>query len=162
MDMLKTGRFLKELRREQGLTQEQLGEQLGVTNKTVSRWETGSYLPPVECLILLSELYGVSINEIVSGRRLSREDFPVAAEANLSDALGQNDAEFRKAEKRLMITMLISTVLTVVILFLLPADHGHALRNVVLIILVFCLGSLGSTIHLIALGLNRERFRTDR
>lgn len=41
MDTVKTGRFISELRREAGLTQEQLGERLGVTNKTVSRWETG-------------------------------------------------------------------------------------------------------------------------
>ena len=50
MDMVKIGQFLSELRRGQGLTQEQLGEELGVTNKTVSRWETGTYLPPVEML----------------------------------------------------------------------------------------------------------------
>lgn len=41
MDTVKTGKFISELRREAGLTQEQLGERLGVTNKTVSRWETG-------------------------------------------------------------------------------------------------------------------------
>ena len=53
MDTIKIGRFLKELRKENKLTQEQLGEKLGVTNKTVSRWETGTYLPPVECLSML-------------------------------------------------------------------------------------------------------------
>ena len=70
MDMIKTGRFLAELRKEHSLTQEQLGEQLGVTNKTVSRWETGTYMPPVEMLQLLSVKYGVTINEILSGERL--------------------------------------------------------------------------------------------
>ena len=54
MDMVKIGGFLKTLRQEQGLTQAQLGETLGVTGKTVSRWETGTYLPPVEMLLLLS------------------------------------------------------------------------------------------------------------
>ena len=46
MDLQKTGKFISNLRKEKGLTQEQLGEKLGVTNKTVSRWETGTYLPP--------------------------------------------------------------------------------------------------------------------
>ena len=50
MDMKKIGLFLAELRREKGLTQEQLGEQLSVTNKTISRWENGNYMPPVEML----------------------------------------------------------------------------------------------------------------
>ena len=54
MDTIKIGNFLAELRKEQNLTQEALGEKLGVTNKTVSRWENGNYLPPVEILQELS------------------------------------------------------------------------------------------------------------
>ena len=57
MDMIKIGKFLSELRREKNLTQEELGEELGVTNKTVSRWETGTYLPPVEIIQILSQNY---------------------------------------------------------------------------------------------------------
>ena len=49
MDMVKIGKFLAELRKGHNLTQEELGEKLGVTNKTISRWETGTYMPPVEC-----------------------------------------------------------------------------------------------------------------
>lgn len=48
MDIKKIGTYLAALRHEQNLTQEQLAEKLGVTNKTISRWETGKYLPPVE------------------------------------------------------------------------------------------------------------------
>ena len=59
MDTKMIGSFLKELRKENNMTQEQLGERIGVTNKTVSRWETGNYMPPVESLILLSDIcYG--------------------------------------------------------------------------------------------------------
>ncbi len=71
MDLIKIGNFIAELRKKQKLTQEQLGEKLGVTNKTVSRWETGTYLPPAEALLAMSELFGVSINELLSGKRLS-------------------------------------------------------------------------------------------
>ena len=70
MDLIKTSKFLARLRREAGDTQEQLGEKLGVSNKTVSRWETGAYLPPVEMLQAISGLYGVSINELLAGERL--------------------------------------------------------------------------------------------
>ena len=48
MDQIKIGSFITQLRRENSLTQEQLGERLGVTNKTVSRWETGTYMPDIE------------------------------------------------------------------------------------------------------------------
>lgn len=87
MDMQKIGSFLSQLRKEQGLTQEQLGEKLGVTNKTVSRWETGTYLPPVEMLQLLSEMYGITINEILSGERLGEKEYREKAEENIKIAL---------------------------------------------------------------------------
>lgn len=71
MELIKIGNFIAELRKKQKLTQEQLGEKLGVTNKTVSRWETGTYLPPAEALLAMSELFGVSINELLSGKSFS-------------------------------------------------------------------------------------------
>ena len=91
MDMIKIGNFLSELRRESGLTQEQLGNELGVSNKTVSRWETGTYLPPVEMLQALSNKYGVSINELLSGERLNTtEQYKQQAEANIITALDKS------------------------------------------------------------------------
>lgn len=90
MDLIKTGKFLARLRREAGDTQEQLGEKLGVSNKTVSRWETGAYLPPVEMLQAISSLYGVSINELLAGERLEGEDYREAAEENLTQVMKQS------------------------------------------------------------------------
>lgn len=87
MDMIKIGKFLAELRHEANLTQEQLGEELGVTNKTISRWETGTYLPPVEMLQILSVKYGVSINEILSGEKLDAENYRIKAEENIASTL---------------------------------------------------------------------------
>ena len=55
MDQIKIGKFIAALRKEKCLTQEQLGEKLGVTNKTISRWENGNYMPDVEMLSLLSK-----------------------------------------------------------------------------------------------------------
>lgn len=99
MDTVKIGRFLAELRRERELTQEQLAEKLGTSNKTISRWENGNYMPPVEMLCELSEFYGVSINELISGKRLEEREEKQAAEENLRDALESNtfSLEERKA-----------------------------------------------------------------
>ena len=90
MDMQKIGGFLGQLRKEQGMTQEQLGEKLGVTNKTISRWETGTYLPPVEMLQGLSEMYGITINEILSGDRLEEKEYREKAEENIKMALSKS------------------------------------------------------------------------
>ena len=99
MDMTKMGTFLQTLRKEQGLTQEQLGEKLHISGKTISRWETGTYMPPVEMLLALSELYGVSMNELVAGERLTPEELPVKAEENLAAVMKDNDA-FQLEERR--------------------------------------------------------------
>lgn len=73
MDQTKIGRFLKELRNEKGLTQEQLAEKLLVSGRTVSRWETGTNMPDISLLVELAELYGVSIPEIIDGERKNGE-----------------------------------------------------------------------------------------
>lgn len=87
MDLVQIGRFVAELRKEQKLTQEQFGEKMGVTNKTVSRWENGNYLPPADILLTMSQLFDVSVNEILSGKRLPTEKYKEAAEANLTHTL---------------------------------------------------------------------------
>ena len=90
MDQIKTGKFIATLRKEKDLTQEQLGEKLGVTNKTISRWENGNYMPDIEMLSLLSKEFDVSINELISGERLLIGDFKKAADNNLVTALNNS------------------------------------------------------------------------
>ena len=96
MDLQLIGKFIAEMRKEQGLTQEQLGEQLGVSNKTVSRWETGAYLPPAEALLAMSDFFSVSINEILSGKRLSEEEYRAAAEENLEHVMQRKVPKMKK------------------------------------------------------------------
>ena len=98
MDMEKMGSFLAELRKERKLTQADLGEKLGVTNKTVSRWETGHYMPPVEVLEELSNLYGLTINELLSGRKLTAEEYREMAESNIRDTLQASTFELKEKQ----------------------------------------------------------------
>ena len=71
MDQQKIGLFLKELRKEKGLTQGQLAEMLNISNRSVSRWETGSTLPDISILMELAEFYDIDIKEILNGERKS-------------------------------------------------------------------------------------------
>lgn len=124
MDMIKMGNFLAELRRERKLTQAELGEKMGVTNKTISRWETGTYMPPVEMLEALSRLYGLTINELLSGERLTPEEYREKAEANITETLKastfglkEKQAYFkRKWRREHLSTLVICTVAWVVLL----------------------------------------------
>lgn len=73
MDQKKIGQFLKTLRKEKNITQEVLAETLNVSSRTVSRWETGSNMPDISLLVVLSEFYQVSIPEIIDGERKSEK-----------------------------------------------------------------------------------------
>ena len=69
MDQQKVGTFLKKLRNEKYLTQEQLAEKFNTTRRSVSRWETGSNLPDIDILIEMSDFYDVDLREILDGER---------------------------------------------------------------------------------------------
>ena len=71
MDQKKIGNFLKELRKEKGITQEEFAEKLDVSGRTVSRWETGVNMPDISLLVEISEFFDVSIPEIINGERKS-------------------------------------------------------------------------------------------
>ena len=73
MDLVRIGKFLQEIRKEHGFTQEQLAEKIGVARRTVSCWETGSNMPDMDILIELSDLYSVDLREILSGERKSEQ-----------------------------------------------------------------------------------------
>ena len=71
MDQIKIGSFLKELRKEKALTQEQLAEKFGVSGRTVSRWENGNNMPDISILVELAEFYDLDIREIIAGEKKS-------------------------------------------------------------------------------------------
>ena len=77
MDQVKIGSFLKELRKERNLTQESLAEKLNVSNRTISRWETGSNMPDIGMLVEIAEFYDVSIPEIINTKAAAMANFSV-------------------------------------------------------------------------------------
>lgn len=96
MDQVKIGAFIAQLRRERGWTQEELGERLGVTNKTISRWENGNYMPSIEMLTLLGKEFGVTLNELLEGRKLDEADFRAAADEKLAQAMARPGERLRR------------------------------------------------------------------
>ena len=69
MDQIKIGLYLKELRKEKKMTQEQVAGLFGVSQRSVSRWENGKTLPDISLLIELSDYYNVDLREMLNGRR---------------------------------------------------------------------------------------------
>ena len=71
MDQVKTGKFLKELRKAKGITQQELADKLGVSGRSVSRWETGNTMPDISLLVDIAEYYDVDVREIIEGERIT-------------------------------------------------------------------------------------------
>lgn len=100
MDQVKIGEFLKELRRERNLTQEQLAEQFNVSRRSVSRWETGNNMPDLAVLVELADFYEVDLRELIEGERKAEQ-----MDADVKDTLvkaAEYSAEERRIERRRM------------------------------------------------------------
>ena len=74
MDQIKTGRFIAEKRKEQNLTQVQLAEKLGITNRAVSKWETGKSLPDASIMLELCDVLNITVNDLLNGEVVSMEN----------------------------------------------------------------------------------------
>lgn len=155
MDIKKIGMFLKQLRTENGMTQEQLGERIGVSNKTISRWETGNYMPPVDSLKILSEIYHISINEILCGEIASAEEFAKIAEQNITATLSQLEKDFKSFENKMIIVLALTTLITIILIYLLPLETK---KDVIIFALVIALSLIANTLNLVAFGTKKEMF----
>ena len=116
MDQKKIGRFLKELRKEKDITQEQLAEKIKVSCRTVSRWETGSNMPDISLLAELADFYDVSIPEIIDGERKSEQMNEELKETviKVTDYTETNNARLLKRVRIIGITGVITILIAMV------------------------------------------------
>lgn len=127
MDQKKIGAFMKGLRKEKGITQEALAEILGVTGRTVSRWETGSNMPDLDVLIQIADYYDVEIREILDGERKS-ENMNKELEETVLKVADYSNEEKMKLMKKLHIFSWIGVISFVVFMILGAmglADSGY-------------------------------------
>lgn len=149
MDQKKIGSFLRELRKEQDITQEYLAEKLNVSGRTISRWETGNTMPDIGLLVEIAEFFDVSIPEIINGERKSKrmnEEVKEVAE-KMSDYAGAEKVAIIKEVRNQSIIGVCSLVLY----FILDIT-GAANQNVILEkISMYCQTLTFVTVILIAL-----------
>ena len=96
MDQIKTGKFIAERRREKGMTQAQLAEKIGVSDRAVSKWETGRGMPEYSLLIPLCRELEISVNELLNGERLSEEEYREKFEETFVDTIADTNTRFQK------------------------------------------------------------------
>lgn len=117
MDYNKIGDFISSLRKTQNLTQTKLAEKLFISEKTISKWENGKGIPDANSLLKMSEIFGVSINELLNGEKLDQNEYSKKAENRLLEL--QNAKQ--ESDKRLLFSEIIlggvSTILFIIISF---------------------------------------------
>uniref|UniRef100_UPI00036E88D7 helix-turn-helix domain-containing protein n=1 Tax=Ruminococcus flavefaciens TaxID=1265 RepID=UPI00036E88D7 len=96
MDQGKIGKFISQMRKEKGLTQKQLGDELLISDKTVSKWETGKGMPEVSLMLPLCEKLGINVNELLTGERIPDEDYKKKAEENIMNIMREKEESIRK------------------------------------------------------------------
>jgi len=116
MDQKKIGLFLKELRKEKKLTQEQLAEHFNVSNRTVSRWETGNNMPDLSLLIEIADFYNVDIREIIDGER-KKENMNNDVKETLIKVADYTNTE-KETKKRKLNRCFIAGILCVAVVLL--------------------------------------------
>lgn len=123
MDQPKIGRFIKDLRKEKGLTQEQLAEQFHISRRTVSRWETGSNLPDLDILIEMADYYDVELRELLDGERKS-EKMDKELEETVLKVADYSNEEKQKLTRRMHWLFIGGFIAAVVYMILVFSDHA--------------------------------------
>lgn len=101
MDTKKIGAFIAMNRKKKGYTQEQLAEKLGVTNKTISRWENGHYMPDLSLLEPLSKELDITLNELLAGEEIVKEEAMEYSEQNLIQTIDYTDKKIKDEHKKI-------------------------------------------------------------
>ncbi len=96
MDQTRIGKFIAQRRKEQGYTQRTLAELLGISDKTVSKWETGNGLPEVSLMLPLCEALHISVNELLTGDHVTDADYKKKAEENMMNLIAKEREENKK------------------------------------------------------------------
>ena len=132
MNQIKIGKFILNCRKEKGLTQEQLAEKLGVTSKSISRWENGKTMPDYSLLKDLCNELDINVNELLSGEKIKGNDYMNKSEENLIKLRKQID----KRKKVLtiisyvfMAIIIVAFILNIVLNRIFPDDrHWNIIR----------------------------------
>ena len=106
MDQIRSGRLIAEERKKKGYTQRQLAEKLNISDKTISKWECGNGFPEVSLLLPLCDELGITVNDLLSGEIVPREDYLEKAENNMVEMIREREAN----KKQFTLTLLLGGV----------------------------------------------------
>ncbi|MBQ6935213.1 MAG: helix-turn-helix transcriptional regulator [Clostridia bacterium] len=116
MDAQKCGKFIADLRKEKNLTQKDLANKLNVSDKAISRWETGKGFPDVDSLQTLSNFFNVTINELLAGENADTKTIEEIAEENIISAIAETEKSKKTKKSTIILSTIVALVLTIPLL----------------------------------------------
>ncbi len=117
MDQIKIGKFISKCRKEKRMTQAQLAEKLNITDRAVSKWETGRGMPDSSIMLELCNELGITVNELLCGERLKMDDYNLKFEENLLAVQKEKEESDRRMLKLEMVIGVISSIAFLVLVF---------------------------------------------
>ena len=125
MDIVKIGKYIAENRKKKNMTQEQLAEKLGVTSKTISRWENGNYMPDISLLKPLSEELGITLNDLLSGEKVEKEKYQEKLEENIINTIDYSNKKVIEKNNSIGLLLVIFGILcTITAMSIFPSDSS--------------------------------------
>lgn len=123
MEQQMIGKFISTCQKEKGLTQMQLAEKLNITNRAISKWETGKSMPDVSLMLDLCNILGITVNGLLSGERIAMENYQKRAEENLMELQSKKEKvqrEYNSILKILIAAFSLLFVLNMVLNYFFP------------------------------------------
>ena len=129
MDLTKIGACLRDLRKEKGLTQEQLAEQLNVSQRTVSRWETGSNTPDLDILLQLADFYEVDLRALLNGEIVKEKMSPEAKET-MMEAEKYSRTKYKSRKRALIVLLAVAAAAIVLLLSFIVLSNYYNINRI--------------------------------
>lgn len=121
MNQVKIGAFIADMRKSRGMSQRQLADEIGVTDKAVSKWETGKSLPEISTMESLCKVLKVSLNELLSGERLPEDVYSKKAEENMFSLIHESETKANNSNVVSTIFMIVLSFVSIIFIIL----YGH-------------------------------------
>ena len=132
MDQIKIGRFIADERKRKGYTQKQLSEKLEISDKTISKWERGNGFPEVSLLLPLCNELEITVNELLSGERVSEEDYHKKAEENMVNLV----REAQESKKKIILSAAVAALTIIAAVPLFMVSGMNEMENGIRIMLI--------------------------
>ncbi|MGN0688762.1 MAG: helix-turn-helix domain-containing protein [Oscillospiraceae bacterium] len=156
MDQRKIGGFIAQIRKEKGLTQRQLADELLISDKTVSKWETGKGLPEVSLMMPLCNTLNITVNELLSGERIPEESYKKKAEEIMVDLVREKE----DSKKKIILSVIaaVTSLLAAVTIIVIAGSFEMETPIRALLIAIGVVVMLGGIIVAAALEMNAGTF----